>query len=455
MRKWAGVMLLLVFTSKSYTGGFALSGVGIRALQLGGAARAIAGDPSGIYWNPAGLAFSQQKEIQAYMSVVMPEARIKPNTGLVGYDGGYSNRQDIYAEAKTFYIPGFLMSYPINTFSIGLGVFVPFGLGTSWDLYDYPIGWQNPIPFPENDWESDLQVMSTYISLSTKLSDNLAIGVSGGMNFGRVSLNKVDLFPADSTDPGSVPLPFSYLPVTADMTGKGTGYGFNAGILYRVSDQLNLGLSARYYSTIPLEGTTDLSIYFPDSSEVGAWKLSSSAKTTADFPLPYSIGFGFAYKSAPNLTFLADVDYTFWSVIDVITLKMDGNDFFGNPLHDEVLAKNWENTVRLSFGIDYAYSEDIGVRFGVYYDQSPIPEASQDPLIPDIGGKLSFNGGISYEHDFGEAKASIYLGGEYLSAPDRVVLGFQDVNNDGKVDNFPGSYSMQVGAINFGVNLSF
>ncbi len=456
MKRYGAVLLLLLAVpSLVMAGGFALSGVGIRGLHLGGAARALFGDPYGIFWNPGGLAFSQSKTLGLYMSTVMPESRYQPTTGLVGYDGGYSNRLDIYAEAQTFNIPGFAIAIPSDLATFGLGVFVPFGLGSSWDLYEYPIGWRNPVPFPKDDWVSNLQVISAYIGLAKRFGENLAIGISGGLNFGKVELSNVHLVPADEDDPGSIPLPFSYIPVTADMSGKGTGYGAILGIAYRASEKLDLGFAARYYSAIPLDGTTNLTAYFPDSTSVGAWTLSTEAKTTADFPLPSNVGFGLAYHSSPDLTFYADLDYTLWSVVDVITLKMEGTDFFGQPLEDEHLAKQWENTARASFGLEYRYTPEIALRLGVYFDQSPIPEGSQDPLIPDIGDKLSFNGGFSYTKDLGMGKITFYLGGEYVTAPDRTVYDFQDINQDGTPDNMPGIYSMQVGAVNFGITVSY
>ncbi len=448
--------VLLPGTSVLLAGGFALSGVGIRALHLGGAARTLAGDPSALYWNPAALAYAHHTEIQVYNSTVMPDARYQPYTGLVGYDGGYSTRLDIYAEAQTFQIPGFLMVVPGKFANVSLGVYAPFGLGAQWDLYDYPLGWHNPEPYPEIDWSSDLQVISTYLGIARQINDRWAIGLAGGANFTKVNLQKVNLVPADPTDPGSVPLPYSYIPVDVQSEMKGTGFGANLGLFYRASDRLDVAFSARLYSPVSLSGNTDFTAYFPDTAQTHAWKLSSTASSTTDFPLPHNFGLGFAYKTSEQLTFRFDVDYTLWSLFDVLVLKFDGMDPTGQPLDSTVLAKKWNNTVRVSGGLEYDYGNGLHLRLGAYYDQSPIPDGSIDPLIPDISEKLSFNGGVSYTYELPGNKAlTLYLGGEYITFGDRVVYEFADVNGDHEPDNMPGIYSLTIGAINGGLSFSF
>ncbi len=448
--------ILIPVASALWAGGFALSGVGIRALQLGGAARTLAGDPSTIFWNPAALAYANHTEIQLYNTTVMPDARYQPYTGLVGYDGGYSTRLDIYAEAQTFQIPGFLMVVPGKFANVSIGVFAPFGLGAKWDLYDYPLGWHNPEPYPEIDWSSDLQVLSTYVGIARKINDRLAVGLSGGANFTKVNLQRVNLVPADPQDPGSVPLPYSYIPVDVQSDMKGTGFGVNLGLFYRASDQLDMAFSTRLYSPVSLSGNTDFTAYFPDTSQTHAWKLSSTASASTDFPLPHNFGVGFAYRPSEQLTFRMDLDYTLWSLFDVLVLEFDGLGPTGEPLDSSVIAKNWNNTLRVSGGLEYDYGNGFRMRLGVYYDQTPIPDGSIDPLIPDISEKLSFNGGLSYTYPLAEGKAlTFYLGGEYISFGDRVVYQFMDVNNDHESDNMPGIYSLTIGAVNFGLSVTF
>ena len=51
------LIFLLIYPLNSHSSGLTPSGVGTKALGLGGAFRGLADDWSASYWNPAGLAF--------------------------------------------------------------------------------------------------------------------------------------------------------------------------------------------------------------------------------------------------------------------------------------------------------------------------------------------------------------------------------------------------------------
>ena len=60
MQVFAAILAVaLLFAQGAEAGGFALSGVGSKAIGMGGAFRGLADDWSAAYWNPAGLTRSQ------------------------------------------------------------------------------------------------------------------------------------------------------------------------------------------------------------------------------------------------------------------------------------------------------------------------------------------------------------------------------------------------------------
>ncbi len=63
MKKLLTVCLLIVLSFSLFAGGIALSGVGARAISMGGAMRGLADDNSAMYWNPAGLAYMNQNSV--------------------------------------------------------------------------------------------------------------------------------------------------------------------------------------------------------------------------------------------------------------------------------------------------------------------------------------------------------------------------------------------------------
>jgi len=77
--------LLLGTSAALFAGGFALSGVGARALAMGGAFRGLANDGTAMYWNPAGLAFMDQSEIALGGTFIQPGAKWQNTAPLPGF----------------------------------------------------------------------------------------------------------------------------------------------------------------------------------------------------------------------------------------------------------------------------------------------------------------------------------------------------------------------------------
>jgi long-chain fatty acid transport protein len=48
-----------------------------------------------------------------------------------------------------------------------------------------------------------------------------------------------------------------------------------------------------------------------------------------------------------------------------------------------VTGANWHDTIFASLGLEYLLDESWKVRGGAGYDQSPIPDATRNPRIPD------------------------------------------------------------------------
>src|SRR4030067_649111 len=88
-------------------GGFAFSGVGSKAIGMGGAFRGLADDWSAAYWNPAGLTQLENSELNAMLAAISPRPEYTPNITYGGLDVGYRNGQTRYPNDKTSFIPDF------------------------------------------------------------------------------------------------------------------------------------------------------------------------------------------------------------------------------------------------------------------------------------------------------------------------------------------------------------
>jgi long-chain fatty acid transport protein len=74
---------------------------------------------------------------------------------------------------------------------------------------------------------------------------------------------------------------------------------------------------------------------------------------------------------------MADLTWTDWSTFNNLTAIRSSGAVVSNTV------ENWNNTVRVSAGATYHYSDAFKLRGGIAYDESPVPDAFRTPRIPD------------------------------------------------------------------------
>ena len=98
------LMLILIISSSSLLmgAGFALSGVGSRAISMGGAFRGMSDDASSMYWNPAGMGFMNETAISVGGSFFYPKTQWDYE-GANGFSAGeYESQKKLRAFPSVF-----------------------------------------------------------------------------------------------------------------------------------------------------------------------------------------------------------------------------------------------------------------------------------------------------------------------------------------------------------------
>ena len=248
--------MMLLIIGQLFAGGFALSGVGSKATALGGAFRALADDGSAMYWNPAGLAFQDENSVSLGGTFILPSASWEPTAAYAAANPGYQAKE-YEAEKSLRAFPNLLVTMAKNErIKYGLGVFVPYGLGTTWSAYENPSSaliYQGG--FPENDMLSSIQVIDVHPTIAYKLLDNLSLGAGLSLYYGNIHIAQLEIMPTSV-----------FTPVTFDMAGKGIGFGANLGVMYQPLEKLSLGLSGKIPSDIPLKGDAEGKRSFPGAN---------------------------------------------------------------------------------------------------------------------------------------------------------------------------------------------
>lgn len=409
IRKTFVVITLILCTYNLFAGGFALTGVGSRATSMGGAMRGLSDDGSAMYWNPAGLGFMNDSSIDLGGTFILPGSKWD-NKGTLTTGGtviaGYEHKEYESKKILRMFPSIAYTNAKHSTIKFGIGVFVPYGLGATWDAYKSPTTMpyaNTTLPltyvdgFPEEELMSSLAIIDIHPTVAYQISPKLSAGLGLSVYYSTIQLKKDDFKPnaANPTDQS-----YQYAPITTNLEGSGMGYGANFGVLYKMNDQLSLGLSGKTPGKISLEGDAEVLLWTPGYATVTANKLGGKSDITADLNLPGDIGIGLSYKVQPNWAVNFDYSYTMWNTLEKVKIEMDEPIVLTptTSISQSTINFKWEDTHRISVGTEYTVNNNA-YRCGFFWDQSPIPDETFSPTFPDINDKISSN--IGYGKQIG------------------------------------------------------
>ncbi len=420
MKKVYGFLFALFFLLCSATamaGNVDTFGIGAKATALGGAFTAYADNPFAIYYNPAGLTQIDSFMVSAGTELLDPHLKLS-NFKATDWAGNKVQPygKDILDESPTLSVPhiGLAMPFPTNKRLVfGIAVYVPYGLHIKWD--------NNPInnPGAYNSFESYYLRMVATPAVAYKISDKLSIGF--GFSIGKSKSGSQRRLYAPS-------MPSLNNRIIKGSLTDDANYSFNVGIMYKPIKQLAIGVAYRSRTKTNFKGTVEV---------VGLQKVD--ATTSIDHPDQLQIGV--RYMPSDKVSVEADVVWTHWSLIDQYTIH------FKQPLlgkTKEVFARNWKNTKRIKFGIEWKAAKFLALRAGYYYDPSPIPDKTFDMLWPD-GDKKTYSIGAGL--NFG--KLSIDLALQYTISEYKREIGGEssELNNSysNPLTGQPGRVSTEAG----------
>lgn len=347
--------------------GFALieqSVSGLGNAFSGGAA--ASDDASTIYFNPAGMTNLKGSQATVGLHLIKPTAKFK-NEGSTAFTGQALTGGNGGDSGALGAVPNIYYATELDSgVVVGVGVNVPFGLTTEYDE-DW-VGRYHAI-------KSALQTVNINPSVAYKFGDILSIGL--GLN-----VQKLDAELSSAMDFGGILYAKGFAPVAAvqNMDGKlvlegdSIAYGLNGGLLIEFTKDTTVGVAYRSGMTHHVEGTADFS-GTPAAFAAAGMFTDGDVEATANLPATFSISA--KHRLTPKLVVMADATHTNWSSFKELRFEFDDN------TKDGVTTEAWEDAWRGSLGATYAASDDAVLRFGVAYDQTPIPSSYyRTPRIP-------------------------------------------------------------------------
>ncbi len=334
---FAAAIIPLAMTVSTHAAGFRLPDTSVTALGMANAFSAQADNASANSYNPAAMAWLDGTQTMLGANFIYPSMKHENTDGKTDRSASVWHIQ-----------PHAFATHNFGKFSLGMGASAPFGLSSQWA--------QNSETSKAATYSS-MKVANYNLNAAYKLSDKLA--VAAGFDFATIDAS---LYNMASTSPSMI---------EQRLDGTGNGVGFNAGVMYRPTDDLSLGLS--YRSRIILSITGNVVLH-----NVTTQTTMRNVPADTRLTLPDILLLGASWKATDRLRVNFDLDYTGWSSYDQLIIH---NSLSAGGA--SVKYKEWNNVVAARLGAEYKLNTAWTMRGGLVYDPNPIPDEHFDPIVPD------------------------------------------------------------------------
>lgn len=407
------IAVAAAFASTAHAAGFMLTEQSAGSLGRAYAGAGVDGtDLSGVYYNPATMVLHKGTALQAGF------VGIGLNLDYVGEDGTTANGRN-----KSQAIPHGYFVHQINDkVWFGLGMTVPFGMGTEYD----------------DDWAGNEHGISATIltfdlnpNFAFKLSEKFSVGFGASIQYAQADLK---IRNALGQSNGQT------LSAESEIDADSIAWGWNVGMMWSPVENFRMGLS--YRSKIKHDAEGDFTL---DRAKLGSMDVSGDQligmgdqlmqsdpetamllKTLGNVLNQQSFD-GFATVTAPAWAMASvawDVNdlvslygtfrWTDWSSFDQldITTNVDG---VGGSIKNK-----WRDTYLGSVGMDLRLTDWWTLRGGIAYESSPIANPrTRTAIIPDadrwwfaIGSSFkwsdTFQTDVSFAHLHGVHERNLY-----------------------------------------------
>jgi long-chain fatty acid transport protein len=347
---------LLVATIGANAGGFAIREQSAYSQGASYAGAATGGTVSSQFWNPATM--TQMPGIQSDfgLSGIFPYFVNRPTSGTLLAFGGTDNI------GNSALIPSVSFSWQVHPqLWLGLAVNAPYALTES-----YPDMWAG------RDYaasSSHLKTYDTTASMAYAINEWISIGIGAQFQYADAKLTK-----------GIGAAPTSQVA----LDGTGWGYGLVGGVTVTPTPTTKIGIGYRSAIDQKINGTLALPtgvLFNPPFSTPG------SVSTT--IRLPDVVSLGIRQVLSPQWTVMGTVEWSNWSRIgtSIVTqpsgtpaLVLSGRRLPGGAV---TIPFEYKDGWFFSIGAEYLWNDQLTLRAGVGYEQSPITDQVRIPVVPD------------------------------------------------------------------------
>ena len=359
--------------------------IGDRATGMGGAYTAVSDDPSGMYYNPAGIVYSGKRNLSASVNAYHSTKTVYKNVF-----GG-----DNWTRKSSALLPNFFgVTEPLGNGVLGISYAVTDSIQENQDqVVDNISANVSKLTLNLNNQDSTYKLGPSY---AQSINDHLALGITLYLHIRNSEQIVNQQFSLSDGDYWQN----SYLQ-TDEL-----GVEPILGLIWSPIDKLSIGVSLRKTSvmseSVKLQNNClSTSASTPCASSYNASPSNSSTKRS----YPLTISLGVAYFPSDRLLYSADFVY-YEQANGVASSHLDN------------YARTKVSTWNASAGLEYYYSDRWALRGGLYTNNSNTPRLSnsgvdQPENVNYYGLSLSLShftrnssitGGFSYSTGNGKAQ---------------------------------------------------
>jgi long-chain fatty acid transport protein len=381
----------------------------------------LASNPTALYYNPAGIGFSEGTHIfldgqlalrgATWNHALAPTDPPDPPGG----EGANAGQARLF---NVFGAPALGATTRIKNLALGLGIFVPFGGRESWQQNDNFAGASSPFPLAAagvQRWhviDGALTFLYATAGAAYRLGP-LSIGVGGNLIFSSVSFTQ-------AKNPGGMGTPDTVREGRADLDVSGVTGSFSAGAMFEAVPK-KLWLAASYQSQPSMGPQT-----MDGTLKITSPSVNLNQDVTFTEALPDIIRAGARFRPIDDLELRLFGDYTRWSVsrTQCVALKgyacavhADGSDASGGVVAN--YRRDWNDTFGVRAGASYWVKPEIEVFAGTGFETAAVPNATLEPGLADADNLLLSGG------------ARLLVAGWFYLAASYTHLLFFDRDNTG------------------------
>ena len=393
----AAFAVAAAFCSTAHAAGFQLTEQSAGAMGRAYAGVGVDGtDLSGVYFNPATMVLHPGTQIQAGFVGISLDLEFEGS----GEGDGVSENGRKKGQAIPF---GYLTHQINDSMWVGLGMTVPFGMGT-----EYDDNWT----YANRGISATVLTYDFNPNVAWKVNEKFSVGAGVSIQYASADLKiRKDIAAGDlSQFKGTLPSNLSnteLAKVNGEVDADSWAWGWNIGFMWSPVENFRLGVSYRSAINHNADGDFEVTDPRPNSeniqalagvlagSEASEEAIAKTAGTisntlmgavgssaaSAKLSTPAWAMINAAWDVNDFMSLYATFRWTDWSSFDELTIKSPGLSILGGS---ETIKNKWQDTYLFSVGADFRMNDWWTMRAGVGYETSPIDEAQyRTTIIPD------------------------------------------------------------------------